>query len=102
MNKMYSLFSWLNRVRYQRYAKKISNEFALTLYRNTYKLDRLSNSERRFFFDLIRSGSIKHLADKTDLTDEEIYCHIDTLMSKLDLRNKSSLIDIDWKNALGQ
>lgn len=96
------IWAWYRATRYAYYTKKIRKRYVQTLYKQEYKLRRLTSIELHVLNGLLSRTPVKQIAIEHKLPVSEIYRCIDVLITKLDIQQKNIFIDIDWKNAIGQ
>lgn len=95
------IWAWYRASRYVYYSKKIRRKYLNSLYKQEFKLRRLSSLELSVLNALLRTSSIRQIASEQKLPYTEIHRCIDILITKLDVHERNELADIDWKNAAG-
>lgn len=90
--------SWNQYGRCEYYCKRIRYEYDRVLYRQTYKLERLSSNESAVLGCILKDRSPEEIMQQMQCSHSHLYKYVGNIYRKLEITKGEDLFDIDWKN----
>lgn len=92
--------SWHQYGRCEYYCKRIRYEYDRVLYRQTYKLERLSYDESIVLGYILKDRSPEQIIQQMHCSHSDLYRHVGSIYRKLEVTKGEDLFDIDWRNTI--
>ncbi len=80
---------------------RIKREYLRVVKRQTYKLNRLSETEKQLLKYIINDCRINDISSRMRLTTFSLFHCVNRIRQKLEIPMQESPFDVDWKSVLG-
>lgn len=94
------LWAWHRYNRNEHFRKRIASEYRHKIYKQPYKLERLSKQEFEVMTYLLNDYSIDETSRRMQLSYSALYHDIGNIREKLEVTREEGFLDIEWKNVL--
>jgi hypothetical protein len=90
--------SWHQYGRCEYHCKRIRYEYDRVVYRQAYKLERLSSHESAVLSHILKDRSPEEILQQMRCNHSHLYKCVGNIYRKLEITKGEDLFDIDWKN----